>query len=318
MLEQVEHAIKKLGPYDEGETVILACSGGADSTFLAYSWAEISKAITLPSPVVVVVNHCQQSSSETNANRAAKLYARLNFENVEVRDVPSTSLKGEHDLRKARYAILERAARDYGANKIFLGHHADDQAETILQRIMRGTGINGLASMSAKKKLDPRYRISSEEIPLAHPLFLCRPLLALRAFVIREFLSEVGISWIEDPTNQEVDYAVRNRIRKEIMPSLELIATGDPVKALNKLVFEAQDWQACVDECLQESRLFREEPSYLRRQRLRLMLKANGETVSPQRLSDLEGALLDKGSAVINEQLRFSLKGGSLSVVSRG
>ena len=310
MLEQVEYAIKKLGPYNSGETVILACSGGADSTFLAYAWSKISQVKILPQPVIIIVNHLQPLS-ETNADCAAELYRGFNFKNVEVRAVSAEFLQGEQALREARYEILKNAARDYDASKIFLAHHADDQAETVLQRIMRGTGINGLAAMK------PRHDLEGVASTGKDMLSLCRPLLGFRARDIREFLLGSGVNWIEDSTNQDVDYAVRNRIRKEIMPSLELIATGDPVKALNKLISEAQDWQNCVKEYLEEDRIFREEPSYLRRQRLRLIFLAKGETVSPKRLLDTENALLKKGSAIINQEWRFSISGGLLSVVSR-
>ena len=210
----------------------------------------------------------------------------------------------ENELRNHRYQALCQIAESVGATQIFVAHHADDQAETVLQRIMRGTGLNGLVGMHPRRALAEKFE-------------LCRPLLALRSFEMKEYLVKNNIKWHEDASNSDVNYATRNKIRHEIMPQLAEISTGDPVKALLKLSSDAASWQEAQQQLLADAGNFAALPSYLRQQLIRQELLTAKEKVTRQRLQDLEGALLKKGSAVINTSLRFSTSGGKLSVVAR-
>ena len=303
MISQVASQITSFGPYCENSKVVLACSGGADSTFLAHAYKNISQTSLLPTAIVAVIDHAQHPQSGEQTAQIVNDYHTLGFEVVSQR-IHCDSGVNENDMRNQRYGALLDIARQHQASNIFVAHHADDQAETILQRIMRGTGVNGLVGMRPRRNLGDGVE-------------LCRPLLNLRRSEMREYLSANKIEWREDQSNADVEYATRNKIRHQLLPQLGEIATGDPVKALIKLAGEAADWEIAQQQLLAQNCDFAELPSYLRRQAVRAELLKLGEKVTPQRLLDVEGALLKKRSAVINTALRFSASGGKLLVVAR-
>lgn len=303
MIAQVSSQLNSFGPYSENSRVLLACSGGADSTFLAYAYRHAAKTQPLAEAIVAVIDHAQYPESAHDTTCTAERYRNLGFTVITQR-LDCDAKISENEMRNGRYAALQQIAADNNASQIFLAHHADDQAETVLQRIMRGTGLNGLVGMPARR-------------PLTDDIEICRPLLEVRSAAIRDYLTQQQIEWHEDLSNSDVEYATRNKIRHQLLPQLAEIATGDPVKALLKLADEATQWQAAQHELLSQQLDFVEMPSYLRRQLIRRELLATNEVVSPQRLLDLEGALMKKGSAVINQALRFSTSGGKLLVVAR-
>ena len=303
MISQVASQMTRFGPYGENSKVVLACSGGADSTFLAHAYKSASQTSSLPTAIIVVIDHAQHEQSSEQTAQIVDDYRKLGFEVVSQRISCDLGVN-ENDMRNQRYAALLDIARRHQASKIFVAHHADDQAETILQRIMRGTGINGLVGMRPSRDM-------------GDDIELCRPLLNMRRSEMREYLSANKIEWCEDQSNADVAYATRNKIRHQLLPQLGEIATGDPIKALIKLAGEAADWESAQQQLLAQDRDFAELPSYLRRQAVRAELLELGEKITPQRLLDIEGALIKKGSAVINTALRFSTSGGKLLVVGR-
>lgn len=303
MISQVASQIISFGPYGENSKVVLACSGGADSTFLAHAYKSASQTSSLPTAIVAVIDHAQHEQSSEQTAKVVDDYRRLGFEVVSQR-IPCDRGINENDMRNQRYAALLEIAKRHQASKVFVAHHAEDQAETILQRIMRGTGINGLVGMRPSRDMGDGVE-------------LCRPLLSMRRSEMRAYLSAKKMGWHEDQTNADVEYATRNKIRHQLLPQLGEIATGDPIKALAKLAGEAADWESAQQQLLAQDRDFAELPSYLRRQAVRAELLKLGEKVTPQRLLDIEGALIKKGSAVINTALRFSTSGGKLLVVGR-
>ena len=303
MISQVASQIISFGPYGEKSKVVLACSGGADSTFLAYAYKSAAQTSSLPIAIVAVIDHAQHEQSSEQTAKVVDDYRSLGFEVVSQR-IPCDRGINENDMRNQRYAALLEIAKRHQASKIFVAHHADDQAETLLQRIMRGTGINGLVGMRPSRDMGDGVE-------------LCRPLLNMRRSEMREYLSANKIEWCEDQSNADVAYATRNKIRHQLLPQLGEIATGDPIKALIKLAGEAADWESAQQQLLAQDRDFAELPSYLRRQAVRAELLKLGEKVTPQRLLDIEGALIKKRSAVINTALRFSTSGGKLLVVAR-
>lgn len=303
MISQVASQIISFGPYGEKSKVVLACSGGADSTFLAHAYKSAAQTSSLPIAIVAVIDHAQHEQSSEQTAKVVDDYRSLGFEVVSQR-IPCDRGINENDMRNQRYAALLEIAKRHQASKVFVAHHAEDQAETILQRIMRGTGINGLVGMRPTRDMGDGIE-------------LCRPLLNMRRSEMRAYLSANKIEWCEDQSNADVEYATRNKIRHQLLPQLGEIATGDPIKALTKLAGEAADWESAQQQLLAQGRDFAELPSYLRRQAIRAELLKLSEKVTPQRLLDIEGALIKKGSAVINTALRFSTSGGKLLAVAR-
>jgi len=123
---------------------------------------------------------------------------------VQARHAPGES--PEDAARRARYAALAEAARSHGAQRVWLGQHADDQVETLLLALSRGAGLPGLAAMSTRFERDGVH--------------FERPLLAVPGADLRAWLQALGIEWVEDPSNQDATFT-RNRIRLQLMPALE-------------------------------------------------------------------------------------------------
>jgi tRNA(Ile)-lysidine synthase len=134
--------------------------------------------------------------------------------------------------RRARYAFLAQAAARLGARYVVTAHTADDQAETILHRILRGTGIRGLAGMARARPLGP--------------VTLLRPLLGIRRAELVAYLDELSQSYRRDSSNRDRRFT-RNRIRRELLPRLAAQFNPAVVAALLRLGGLAGGAQAAVD-----------------------------------------------------------------------
>lgn len=143
------------------------------------------------------------------------------------------ALSGEAALRTARYQFLSDAARHVGARYVATGHTADDQAETVLHRIVRGTGIAGLAGMRRHRQLIPGVS-------------LVRPLLNVSRREVLDYLAGIGQSYREDHSNADLRYT-RNRLRHKLLPHLAAKynpGVVDAVTRLAALAGEVQDVMA--------------------------------------------------------------------------
>lgn len=188
-----------------GAPVLLALSGGRDSTALAAVASALARGGALPGGLAAAhVDHRIHPRSRAAAACVATLCRRL--------EVPLTviALRGvaadEAALRQARYHALRRVAHERGACAVLTAHHADDDLETLLFRLLRGTGIRGLCGIPELRRLD-------EDLPVV------RPLLGVRAVALHELVGQLQLPWLEDPTNQDLRYA-RNALRHSLMPRL--------------------------------------------------------------------------------------------------
>ena len=136
---------------------------------------------------------------------------------------------GEASLRAARHRLLRESARRSGATKIALGHTLDDQAETVLMRLMRGSGVEGAAAI----------------FPVVDGLFV-RPLLEISRREVVVYLESLGVSWREDSTNGDLRLA-RNRIRRELIPYLQSHFNPSVVAALARSAEAARETGAFLD-----------------------------------------------------------------------
>lgn len=182
----------------------VAYSGGADSTVLllaaAQRWPGQVHAIHVHHGLQDAADRFEQHCRET----CEALDVPLHVRRVAARNAPGES--PEDAARNARYQALARAARDAGLQAVLLGQHADDQVETLLLALSRGAGLPGLAAIPPVFQRDGA-------------LFV-RPLLALPARALREWLAQEGIAVVDDPTNSDVAFT-RNRIRHLLLPALE-------------------------------------------------------------------------------------------------
>ncbi len=133
----------------------------------------------------------------------------------------------EEAARNARYAFLERAAKQTGSREIALAHTADDQAETVLHHLLRGSGIAGLRAMPYRRKF-------REE------LSLIRPLLDVRRCDVESYLSEIGQDFLTDDSNDDRRFT-RNRIRHDLLPLLEESYNPRVRDSLLRLAGQARD-----------------------------------------------------------------------------
>jgi tRNA(Ile)-lysidine synthase len=192
-----------LADLEPGAAVLVACSGGADSLALAAATAfEVRKlAVTAAG---VTVDHRLSPGSEQQAKRAAATMCELGLNPVEVVPVDVSGHGGgpEAAARSARYQALDAAADGIGATAILLGHTRDDQAETVLLGLARGSGARSLAGMRPRVG---RYR---------------RPFLGLSRASTRRACTAQQLEVWQDPHNDDPAYA-RVRVRNRVLPVLE-------------------------------------------------------------------------------------------------
>ena len=194
-----------LGDLEPGDLILAACSGGADSLALAAALAHEAPRLGLRGGGVTV-DHGLQEGSAAQASRVVAALGALGLDPVRQARVTVDGLPGaggpEAAARRARYTALEQVARQTGAAVVLLGHSRDDQAETVLLGLARGSGARALAGMPARRG---RFR---------------RPLLALGRATLREACLAQGLDPWDDPHNCDPSYA-RARVRRHALPALE-------------------------------------------------------------------------------------------------
>ncbi len=188
--------------------VIVAVSGGADSVAMLRVLTTLKQHVEGRGKLLVAhYNHrWRGADSEADARWVAELANQLGLE-FKITNSPNTGDRSEDQLRHERRAFYQQVASDVGARYLATGHTASDQAETVLFRSLRGSGLSGLAGIALFAHL-------TEATTLARPL-----LMATRQEVIA-YLKSIGQSWREDATNQEVG-PTRNWLRKELLPQIE-------------------------------------------------------------------------------------------------
>lgn len=194
---------------------LVAVSGGADSVALLRGLIENSDPQARENLVVVHVDHgTRDQQSQSDARFVAQLATNwgLEFHLVELPLKSSldrtTALNSvsEESLRNQRYEALIETASKIGARYLVTGHHLNDQIETVLFRIFRGTGLSGLAGI-------PKYRVVNQALTIV------RPLLSIRREQIEEYLTSIGQDFCRDASNESSDYT-RNFLRNEVLPRL--------------------------------------------------------------------------------------------------
>jgi tRNA(Ile)-lysidine synthase len=211
LVATVERTVRRHAMLDTGDTVLVAASGGADSVALLTTLVALAPAWRLRLHALHV-DHGLREDSGRDAEFVRALGARLGVP-VDVTRVQVGPGSMEAAARAVRYGALEAWADRLGATRIAVGHTADDQAETVLMRLLGGAGVRGLAAIPPV-----RGRI-------------IRPLIELRRQVLREALTAEGIAWVEDPSNRDPKF-LRNRIRHDVLPLLASAYDADVVPAL--------------------------------------------------------------------------------------
>lgn len=183
--------------------VAVALSGGADSTALLLAarqcWPGQVRALH--------VHHGLQAAGDDFERHCLELCRTLDvpIDVLKVQAHPAAGQSPQDAARRARYPALARSAAAQGCTMVLLGQHADDQAETVLLALGRGAGLPGLAAMPERFERDG--------------MAFGRPLLAVPAAAMRQWLLAQGQAFVDDPSNQDEHYS-RNRLRARLMPAL--------------------------------------------------------------------------------------------------
>jgi len=202
LLRKLAVALDQTGAPGRGEHLVVAVSGGPDSTALLAGLAELAPGRGLRLTAAHVDHALRGGESVSEGEAVAALAARLGVGCTRRRAAVEAGAGVEARARRARYRALADMAQELGASWIVTGHTRDDQVETVLLRLLRGAGRRGLGGMR----------------PLRGRLF--RPLLDTTRMDVRRFLADRGIDFAIDRTNADLRLT-RNRIRRLLVPVLE-------------------------------------------------------------------------------------------------
>jgi len=223
--EQFLKTIQKFHMIEKSETILVAVSGGSDSVTLLHLLLELKKLWKLKLSILHVNHKLRGKASDQDEAFVRKLARRFEIPifvaRVQVkRKAKEEKISLEEAAREARYRFFEKTAEVERAQKIATAHTQDDQAETVLMRIINGTGLQGLQAIRPKRKLNGTYII--------------RPLIEIPREQICEFVKANSIRFREDATNRSLQF-LRNRIRLKLIPFLERSFNPQVKKALARL-----------------------------------------------------------------------------------
>lgn len=222
--------------------LLVAVSGGPDSVALLLGLYELREECGLRLTAAHVNHGWRGADADADADWVADLGRRLDVP-TEILTVTSAQRDAvsdqtlEEGARDIRYRLLIESARRHECQFVALGHTADDQVETVLHHILRGTGVAGLAGMPAEREL-------------AEGIRLLRPLLALSRSTVLAYLSERGQTFRTDSTNADVALT-RNRLRAEVLPLLRERFNPQVDAALLRLAEQAGEAAAVIEELSQ-------------------------------------------------------------------
>ena len=298
MLEHYLHRLVAGSPlWQPHTTVLAACSGGADSLCLA----DVMAAQAREDDVQVLIVHVQHHLRGTEAERDARVVAdfcrsrSLTYvrKDVEPRVLAAgQGLSLEDAARKLRYEALEQCRQERGAKAIFLAHHQDDQAETVLLNLLRGAGTRGMRGM----------------LPVNG--YLARPFLTAARRDTEAYCEEKGLPYVTDSSNEDIRLQ-RNWVRLKLLPLLaernpqikKQLAQAASLAACDEAWLETQAWQyftahnrensGTID--IEAAKEFRQLPFCLRSRVIRLLVqRAGGQELSFDHVNKIL-AMIDKG-----------------------
>lgn len=295
------------------EKLVVGVSGGPDSLVLLHLLAQTLQREQL---IVAHLDHGLRPSSAAEAQRLAATAFGLCFftERTDVAELArGRRLSLEEAGRIARYNFLARVAQSVGAPAVVVGHNADDQAETVLMHLLRGSGLTGLQGMRPVSRL-----------PVAPDLWLWRPLIHVTREEIELYVAEHGLEPVRDESNTDPGF-LRNRLRHELLPTLERynpqvrrrLAEMADLVAADEVTLQAMTDEAWRNVVMAESesrvKLRREDwrdlPLALRRRVLRRAIA----TVQPE-LRDVGFSTLEAARQIAERKpagsLRADLPGG--------
>lgn len=219
-IEKLKAAVSRFGLLEEGDRVLVALSGGPDSVALLYGLISIKSEYKLKLYAAHINHQLRGAESDQDEKFAKELASNLGLrffsKKVDVKmKARKENLSIEEAAREVRYKYLEKLAGQIQANKIALGHQADDQAETFLMRLIRGAGAAGLSGIPVKRGK------------------IIRPLMRIKREEIESFLKANRIPFRQDSSNYLTDFN-RNKVRLKLLPIIKREFNPQIVDSLNR------------------------------------------------------------------------------------
>lgn len=225
-MDKVNQAIKKYNLIQKNDKILVAVSGGPDSMALLLQLASLKPKLSLTLHIAHM-DHGMRKDSSSDARFVKHWGEKLKIP-VTIKQLAPCPVKRRGSLeeffREARLGFFIKTAKKIKADKIALGHNLNDQSETVLMRLLRGSGLSGLSGISMKRKING--------------VTFIRPLLETPRKEINKFLKKRRINFRVDSTNKK-DIFLRNRIRNNLMPLLKKEYNQNIVEVLANLAQSA-------------------------------------------------------------------------------
>lgn len=303
-------------PYGQAAHLAVAVSGGADSMALIYIAAEWANAHDIHI-TALTVDHGLRAES---ASEAQAVHQHLSDRNINHKIIPLVASLGDsriqENARNARYEVMEKYCLDHGIEYLMTAHHLDDQFETFLMRLARGSGLKGLTAIQPSRPLGG--------------VTLLRPLLETPKSDLIAYCQTHNIEWINDPSNRDLKYD-RALIRKNMSVLEDLGLSAEKVEKSRQKLNDAQDFiHTQIDDFLSHHaavsgnttsfshEIFLQQHPYLRQKILQRILQSNSDKPYPpksdslkQLLQKIEGRAF-KGATLHN--CKISLTKGQLRI----
>lgn len=310
MLNKIEKAVERYNLFQKGDSIMVALSGGADSTALLHALVQLGEKYSLKITAAHLNHKLRGDESDRDEQFVRKMCDELGVELVcESTDIPSLAKKGEgieECARRVRYDFLQRNAK----GKIATAHSADDNIETVIFNLTRGSGIKGGCGI-------PPVRDN-----------IIRPLIMCSRAEIEEYCQKNGLSFVTDSSNLTDDYT-RNRIRHNVIPVLKEInsAAGDSFyrftsvmndvnDLLDDLAFDALE-MAKSDKGYDADRLANLHISVLTRA-IGIILDQSGSVPDSEHIGSVVKLIKDKkGKCQLNGGLFAEVKGNRLTIFGK-
>jgi tRNA(Ile)-lysidine synthase len=218
--DQVKKTIEKHQMINQGDDLLVAVSGGPDSVALLHLLCDLCKELGLHLEVAHLQHGIRGAEAEEDARFVAELAEKLglplHLKTIDLPRIGSAAGKGnlEELARVERYRFFAAVARERKLDKIAMAHTQDDQAETVLMWLLRGSGLKGLGGMP------PTHQLDGANIESGSRLIVIRPLLEVSRVEIEEYLNERHLTFRLDRSNQDLSF-LRNWIRLKLIPQLK-------------------------------------------------------------------------------------------------
>ena len=303
MKDSVKKAVADYNMLAEGDSVIVALSGGADSVSLLYTLRELKDELGFSLSACHINHNLRGAESDRDQRFAESLCEKLSVPvsvfSVDVKGSVRKHQSVEERARELRYEVFERLAKENSA-KIATAHNANDNAETVLLNLLRGTGLKGLCGIPPVRD------------------YIIRPLIYTPRTDIEAFCKENSIEFVTDCTNLSTDYT-RNKIRLEILPRLAEInpslvdgiarMTGnlnEDSLFLEKLALEAKNKAQAAPKKYHCRLLYENEPCILHRA-ISLILRESGVEPTHLRITGISKIIGENHGKINIEKNKFAV-----------